>query len=99
MEQEQEQKPKHYILRQTLPQPVDSVMWEGGAKQVFDWKIDGRPQTDSKGQFIKIGSYSANYWFHVAVGKTEKLTLSYAKRRLKGTSESGYSKFEYVEVK
>ena len=98
MTEQTDSKTKHFVLRQTLPAPVDSYMWEGGAKQVFDWKIDGKPQTDSKGQFVRVGSYSANFWFHVALGKTEKLTLRNAMYHLRGQSKSGYSKFEYVEV-
>ena len=82
------------ILRQTLAQPVNGY-WDGGAKQVFDWEIDGEPNQDSKGQFIRIGSWAANRWFNVAVGKTIKLTLSYAKRHLQAATKIS-STFEYI---
>ena len=81
-------------LRQTLEKPVHGY-WDGGAKQVFDWEIKGHQGTDSKGEYIRIGSYSANHWFHVAKGKTDKLTLSYAMAHLKATT-CYQSTFEYV---
>lgn len=81
-------------LRQTLEKPVHGY-WDGGAKQVFDWEIDGTPQSDSKGEFIKVGSWQANHWFHVALGKTTKLTLSFAMRHLKTVTRYP-STFEYV---
>lgn len=86
------------ILRQTLDKPI-SGYWDGGMKSVFDWSITGKPQLDSKGLFIRIGSYSANHWFHVAVGKTDKQTLSNARRSLlAGMKRRGITgKFEYIE--
>ena len=84
------------LLRQTLPHPVHGY-WNGGAKQVFDWSIKGYPGTDSKGQFIRIGSWSANHWFNVALGRTDKLTLCNAKKHLRGTQLGKLSKFEYIE--
>ena len=69
-------------LRQTLAYPVKGY-WNGGAKQVFEWCVQGCPDQDDKGQYVRIGSWEANYWFHVAVGKTEKLTLANAKRHLR----------------
>jgi len=83
-------------LRQTLEKPVNGY-WYGGKKQVFEWGIEGSPATDSKGQYVRIGSYSANYWFHVALGRTMKLTLSYAKRHLRAITKLP-STFEYVEL-
>jgi len=83
------------VLRQTLEHPVHGY-WDDGAKRVFDWSIDGRPQSDSKGEYVRIGSWAANHWFHVAVGKTDKLTLSYAKIHLQA-STSVPSTFEYIE--
>lgn len=85
-------------LRQTLEKPVQGY-WDGGAKQVFDWSIDDYGNgysEDSKGRYVKVGSWSANHWFHVALGKTEKLTLSYAKRHLQ-TSTRYPSTFEYID--
>jgi len=84
------------VLRQRLAKPVYGY-WVGGAKQVFDWGIEGQPATDSKGQYVRIGSFAANHWFCVALGKTTKLTLSYAKRHLRAVTKIP-STFEYVEV-
>ena len=85
-------------LKQTLEKPV-SGFWDGGKKQIFFWSVDGRTQEDSKGCFIRIGSWTANFWFNVAQGRTEKLTLSYAKSRLRAMiRKSGLRcKFEYVD--
>ena len=82
-------------LRQTLERPINGY-WDGGAKQVFDWSIDGQVKSDRDGKFVRIGSWSANHWFHVAMGKTERLTLSYAKRHLQATTKVS-STFEYIE--
>lgn len=83
------------ILRQTLEKPVQGY-WNGGERQVFDWMIDGSPRIDAKGQFVKIGSWGANHWYHVALGKTEKLTLRNAKLHLLAITRMP-SKFEYIE--
>ena len=83
------------ILRQTLNEPVHGY-WDGGPKQVFDWEIEGSPATDSKGQFVRIGCFNANHWFHVALGRTIKLTLSNAKRHLQAVTRVS-STFQYVE--
>lgn len=82
-------------LRQTLDKPTYGY-WDGGAKQVFDWGIEGSPTTDSRGEYVKIGSFSANHWFHVALGRTVKLTLSYAMRHLKAVTRVG-STFQYID--
>ena len=82
------------LLRQTLNKPVNGY-WDGGAKQVFDWSIEGHIGQDSKGQFVRIGSWSANHWFNVALGKTDKLTLSYAKKHLKAVTKE-LCTFEYI---
>jgi len=82
-------------LRQTLAHPVNGY-WDGGKKQVFDWGIEGSPASDSKGQYVRIGSFSANHWFHVALGRTVKLTLANAKRHLKAVTGIP-STFEYIE--
>lgn len=83
------------ILRQTLVKPVHGY-WDGGAKQVFDWAVDSGAHTDSKGQFVRIGSFAANHWFHVALGRTDKLTLANAKRHLQAVTRIA-STFEYIE--
>ena len=82
------------ILRQTLEHAVNGY-WDGGAKQVFDWSIDGEPKEDSKGSFVRIGSWSANHWFSVAVGKTIKRTLTNAKLHLRAITRIS-STFEYI---
>jgi len=83
------------ILQQTLAKPVNGY-WDGGAKRVFRWSIDkfGGGE-DSRGTFVRIGSWEANYWFNVAQGKTEKQTLSYAKRHLQAITRIP-SVFEYI---
>jgi len=83
------------ILRQTLARPINGY-WDGGPKQIFDWSIDGSPQSDNIGQFVKIGSWQANHWFHVAVGRTEKMTLANAKRHLRAATTIPCT-FEYVK--
>ena len=82
------------LLRQTLEHAVNGY-WDGGAKQTFDWTIDGTLRQDSKGYFCRVGSWAANHWFHVAAGKTVKLTLSYAKRHLQAITRIP-STFEYI---
>jgi hypothetical protein len=84
-------------LRQTFSRPINGY-WDYGPKQVFDWEIEGQPNTDDKGQYIKVGSWRANHYFHVALGKTIKKTLSNAKRRLTAMARRAGEpcKFEYV---
>ena len=79
------------ILRQTLEHSVNGY-WDGGAKRVFNWEID---KDYTGGEYIRVGSFEANYWFNIARGTTEKLTLSYAKRHL-STSTRIASTFEYI---
>lgn len=83
------------ILRQMLDHPVQGY-WDGGKKQVFDWSIDGAPQIDDKGQYVRIGSWSANHWFHVALGKTVKRTLANAVLHLRAVTRIP-STFQYIE--
>lgn len=83
------------ILRQTIAYPVHGY-WDGGAKQIFDWCIEGGTATDSRGQYVRIGSFEANYWFHVALSKTVKQTLANAKRHLRATTRIP-STFKYIE--
>jgi hypothetical protein len=83
-------------LRQTLVKPVQGY-WDGGAKQVFEWEVESHAGgRDKKGEFVRVGSYEANHYFHVAKGKTTKQTLGYAKQHLKASTRYP-SKFEYVE--
>ena len=83
-------------LRQTSERATDGY-WDGGKKQIFDWSIDtfGGGQ-DSRGVFVRIGSWSANFWFNVAQGKTDKQTLSYAKTHLRAITHC-QSTFEYID--
>ena len=83
-------------LKQTLPRPVHGY-WDGGAKQTFEWSIDSVEGHDSKGDFVRVGSWGANHWFHVAKGKTEKLTLCNAMKHLRGTAIGKQSRFEYTD--
>ena len=84
------------ILRQTLRQAVQGY-WNGGKKQTFDWSINKcEITTHNKKLFVRIGSWYANHWFRVALGKTDKLTLSYAKKHLQSATRI-ISKFKYVE--
>jgi|WetSurSiteA1Bulk_404760.scaffolds.fasta_scaffold132960_2 hypothetical protein len=69
------------ILQLILTKPVAGY-WDGGGKTTFNWSIDGAPETDDKGQYVKIGSWEANNFFHVAMGATEKKTLANARRHL-----------------
>jgi len=84
------------ILQQTLIEPVNGY-WDGGSKQVFKWSVDplGGGE-DSRGTFVRIGGWEANYWFCVARGKTEKQTLSYAKRHLQAITKIP-SDFKYID--
>ena len=68
-------------LKLKLSEPINGF-WDGGAKSEFTWSICGIPQKDNKGEFVKIGTWEGNSWFNVSVGKTEKMTLSNAKRHL-----------------
>jgi len=62
-----------------------------------EWSISSSPQKDKNGWYIRIGSWEANFWFHVSIGKTVKQTLGNARRRLPTlTGES--STYEYVET-
>mgnify|MGYP001609669173 CR=1 FL=1 len=85
------------ILRQTLDKPTHGY-WDGGAKSIFDWSIEGSPATGSKGQYVRVGSWRANHWFHVAIGKTVKLTLANARRRLLASMrrQGITGRFEYI---
>lgn len=64
-------------LIQTFDRPF-SGYWDGGPRRVFSWRID-RSFPDGKS---RIGSWDANHYFEVCTGKTEKITLGYAKVHL-----------------
>jgi len=82
-------------LIQQLEKPIQRF-WNKSAKSRFEWTIEGLPKTDAKGQFIRIGSYDANFWFHISLGKTEKATLLNARRYIAARNASPCT-FEIVE--
>lgn len=67
-----------------------------GYYDVYDWSTHGEVREDPKGKYIKVGSWTANFWFHVALGKTEKLTLCNAKKYLRNRVPAE-TVFEYIE--
>lgn len=73
--------------------------WDGGLKKRFEIELDKdlnnnlNIKHDSKGKFIKVHCYGANHWWHCALGKTEKQTLSYAVRYF---NKKLIEKIEYV---
>ena len=86
------------LLRMILDRPIHGF-WDGGAKDTFDFTIYGTPQHDAHGAYIKVGSWAANNWFHVALGKTIKQNLANARRRLSASARSAGEgcHFEYIE--
>ena len=73
-----------------------SGFWKGGAKRIFSWGIDGKPQKDKHGYFIKIGSWEANDWFNIGCGKskvqTNRQILTNAKTKLlKSLAKNGHA--------
>lgn len=70
------------ILRQTFDKPINGY-WDGGPKRIFDWSIDGIVCTGpERGESVQVGSWSANYYFAVKLGKSDKQTLGNARRHL-----------------
>ena len=69
-----------------------------GSKSRIEFSISGPPKKDGKGNYVRVGSWEANQWFHVAVGKTEKQTLVNVRRRLgAGLRQRGLAhRFEYI---
>lgn len=63
------------------------------------WNIGyGRGQ-DKKGYFRRVGSWEENFWFMVAEGKTEKITLCNALKRIKAMlkiKNMPLLKYEYI---
>ena len=86
------------VLRQTTSEPINGY-WDGGPRQTFDWSIDPGQHNRKPGEWIKIGCFSANHWFTVRCGDTERRTLANAKMHL----AARFKKldipctFEYVE--
>ena len=48
--------------------------WDGGPKDTFTFSFEGKPQKDKSGYFIRVGSWSANFWFNIGCGKTKLQT-------------------------
>ena len=72
------------FLRVQLTEAVNGY-WDGGKKSVFDFRVDGRTQHDKQGEYVRVGSWDANHWFHVSVGKTERDTLRKAQHHIART--------------
>lgn len=91
----------YMLLRVTLSKPIDSPFeWDGGPKQTFEFSID-REYADG---FSRVGSWSANRWYEVRTGRTEKETLANLKRKLRPLLNKTLKRhgafvrsFEYVE--
>lgn len=94
-------------LVQTLNRPVYGY-WDGGQKQRFVWTIeslrvraaDGGYDTaygDTPATHARIGAWEANHYFTVRVGRTDRLTLSYARAHLRAVSPC-QSTFEIVDI-
>ena len=87
-------------LIQTLEKSVHGY-WDGGAKQTFEWTVENHRGEDKQGRYVRIGSWTANHWFHVAEGKTEKLSLRNAMLHLRAAARKRglASTFKYVEAR
>ncbi len=81
-----------------LEHPINGY-WDGGAKKSFAYSIHGNPHKDSKGYFVKVGSFSANNWFNVACAKTVKGTLGNVRRKFATAfkNQGIKAQFSYVE--
>jgi len=86
-------------LVQTFTNPI-SGYFDNGPKQHFEWNIEPlHCGQDSKGKFVRIGSWEANHWFNITLGKTDKITLSNARQKLAASAKRANQKctFEYKE--
>ena len=84
------------VLYQTLAHPVNGY-WDGGAKDTFRWTIEKYfLRREGKRKYVRVGSWGANHWFEVTKGKTNKQTLTNAKRHLQWATRVP-STFEYAE--
>lgn len=94
-----EERMKTIRLIQEFEEPITGY-WDGGSKSRFEWTIDHiRTGRDSKGIFVRVGSWSANNFFNVAQGKTDKQTLGNARRRLARLAKKAGKKcsFRYID--
>lgn len=60
-------------LKITLQEKINGY-WDFGAKKIFNWDIDGKPQKNKNGFFVKVGSWEANNYFTIGCGKTKLQT-------------------------
>lgn len=77
-----------------------SGYWDGGGKDTFEWCIEKHHGGhDKKGTFVRVGSWDANHFFNVQLGKTDKQTLANARRKLQAgcARERVKCTFEYIE--
>ena len=87
-------------LIQTLDHEINGY-WDGRAKKIFEWTIEPfHGGKDSQGEFVRVGSWEANHWFHIAKGRTEKLTLRNALLHLKAAARKNgiNATFTYKEA-
>lgn len=90
-------------LKQTLNEAIGGY-WDGGQKSTFYWTVDEpwdtNDPTNYDGQgYARVGSWEANCFFSVRLGKSEKQTLSNARRSLaiKAKNANMACNFEYVQ--
>lgn len=85
------------ILRMLLEAHIAGY-WDGGTREYFDFVIDGPRQHDGHGPYVRVGSWGANYWCQVALGKTATATLGHARRHLAARAKrAGYAcRFVYL---
>lgn len=83
-------------LIQKFKPGIATNQYTGTPIEAYRWRIDRRGMRDSKGIYCRVGSWSANFWFCVAQGKTDKQTLGYAKVHLKAITKAQCT-FEYEE--
>ena len=53
----------------TLNESINGY-WDGGKKDKFNFSID-EPEQDADGFYCKVGSWDANFFFHIGTGKTK----------------------------
>ena len=79
---------------------VVSGYWDGGAKKVFDFKIEGISQDDA-GYYARIGCFAANHWYHVGAGKkklqTDKQILKNALQKTSKAFRADIASIEWIE--
>ena len=84
-------------VRVDFDKPVYGGM-SGGKVNYFEFSPVGSVQVDAKGAYRKWGSWVGNFWFHVAMGKSERLEMSYVVRTLKARYGTDGVKYTCVET-